>query len=117
MGEPLHRMLGAKRSPTIVEPDAVEQLERSFAAQRLRGARTAAFVLGDSARDVGGDSGVDRAAPGAQHVQVPRSGRWFVAWSRDRVDHSMGYGPLQLHRLASRRIGREFGPAGTEPTL
>lgn len=27
------------------------------------------------------------------------------------------YGPLQLRRLASRCIGREFGPAGTEPTL
>lgn len=75
MGEPLHRMLGAKRNPTVVEPDSVEQLERSLAAQRLRGARTAAFVLGDAARDVGGDSGVDRTVPGAQGVQVPRRGR------------------------------------------
>ena len=65
MGELLHRMLGAKRNPTIVESDTVKQFERPLAAQRLRGARAAAFVLGDAARDIGGDSGVDGAVPGA----------------------------------------------------
>ena len=75
MGELLHRMFGAKRNPTTVEPDATKQFERSPATQRLRGARAAAFVLGDAARDVGGDSGVDGTVPGAQRVQVPRLGR------------------------------------------
>lgn len=64
-------MLGAKRNPAIVEPDTMNQFERPLAAQRLRGARTAAFVLGDAARDIGGDSGVDGPVPGAQRIQVP----------------------------------------------
>ena len=107
MGELLHCMLGAKRNPMIVEPDAVDQLERSLAAQRLRGTRTAAFVLGDSARDIGGDPDVDRARRGcaARTGTTPRA---VVRGAVERSSRSLD-GIRSLAGNAADAAGGDFG--------